>query len=86
MIGTKPVIRKILLEFLSLALQRPTHKRESEADPPWLFDTRVCGGWLTGEWERSSTLREALVSHEAWVARIRKLESGNKPPPPDALW
>ena len=60
--------------------------RESEADPPWLFDTRVCGGWLTGEWERSSTLREALVSHEAWVARIHKLESENKPPPPDALW
>ena len=60
--------------------------RKSEDDPPWLFDTRVCGGWMTGEWKRSSTLEEASALHQALVARIRAMESENKAPPPDAVW
>ena len=60
--------------------------RESEDDPPCLFDTRIDGGWLTGEWERSSTLEGAGVLHEAWVARVREMESENELPPPDAVW
>jgi|GEM_PF-2101249 len=60
--------------------------RESESEPPWLFDTRVYGGWLAGEWERSSTFEKASASHEAWVARVREMESNNEVPPPDAVF
>lgn len=60
--------------------------RELETDPPWLFDTRVYRGWLTGKWERSSTLEKAAASHETMVARVREMESNNELPPPDAVW
>lgn len=60
--------------------------KESESDPPWLFDTRVDGGWLNGKWERSSTLEKAGESHEALVAEVREMESQNEIPPPDAVW
>ena len=60
--------------------------RESDNDPPWLFDTRVYAGWLNGEWERSSTLEKASAAHEAWVARVHEMESDNETPPPDAVW
>ncbi len=57
--------------------------RASEADSHWLFDTRVMKGWLDGEWERCSTLDEALALHQALVGRVRRMEEENEIPPPD---
>jgi hypothetical protein len=54
-------------------------------DPPQVFETRVEGGWLDGQWERHSTLAAAKAGHEAWVARVREAEQ-NKPPPPGRVW
>ena len=60
--------------------------RASTADPPWLFDTRVKGGWLADEWERCSTLDEASELHEALVARVREMETQQGVPPSNAVW
>ncbi|MFH1748492.1 MAG: hypothetical protein ABIG44_15770 [Planctomycetota bacterium] len=57
----------------------------AKTDPPLLFETRVEGGYLDGQWERYKTLDEANVGHEAWVARVREAER-DKPPPPGFVW
>ena len=54
----------------------------SKSDSPMVFETRVKGGWLDGEWERFATLEAAKAGHEAWVARVHKEEEENELPPP----
>ncbi len=53
----------------------------SQDAPPALFETKIDGGWLNGEWERYPTLEEARAGHEAWVFRVSAAEE-NEPPPP----
>ncbi len=53
----------------------------SQSNPPLLFETRVQGGWLDGEWERFATLEEAKAGHEVWVARVGAAEEHELPPP-----
>ncbi|MFH0983606.1 MAG: hypothetical protein V2A79_18985 [Planctomycetota bacterium] len=57
----------------------------SQSDPPLLFETRVKGGWLDGEWERFATLAEAKAGHDLWVARVQAAEE-NELPPPGFVW
>lgn len=49
--------------------------------PPQLFETKVHGGWLDGEWARHTTVSEAKRAHEAWVARVHAAEENQLPPP-----
>jgi len=60
-----------------------TNLRASQAEPPWLFDTRVQGGWLSNEWQRSESFDAALAAHEAMVERVREAETKHNTPPPD---
>ncbi len=53
--------------------------------PPQLFETKVHGGWLDGEWERHATVGDAKAAHEAWVAKVQAAEE-NQPPPPGWQW
>ena len=54
----------------------------SKNDSPLVFETKVEGGWLDGEYQRYSELAEAKAGHEAWVARVRAEEEEHKLPPP----
>ncbi len=68
---------KVVTVFLGMDMS------PSGSELPWLFDTRVQGGWLCNEWERASTLDEALAGHEALIARVREAETQHDTPPPD---
>jgi len=58
----------------------------AQDDPPMLFETRVKGGWLDGEWERFASPAEAKRGHDAWVEKVRAAEEENELPPPGAAW
>jgi hypothetical protein len=58
----------------------------SKNDPPLLFETKVKGGWMDGQWERFATPAEARAGHDEWVARVRAAEDENELPPPGAAW
>ncbi len=68
---------KVVTVFLGMDLS------PSESAPPWLYDTTVQGGWLCNDWERVSTLDEALAGHESLIARVREEEALHDTPPPD---
>ena len=58
----------------------------AENAPPLLFETKVEGGWLSGQGDRFSTIEEAEAGHRAWVERVRASEDENELPPPGAGW
>jgi hypothetical protein len=54
--------------------------------PALLFETRVTGGELDGEWERYPTLDAAQAGHESWVRRLREAEAEDGLPAPGLSW
>jgi hypothetical protein len=70
----------VITRFLALEMTL------NQDEPAEVFETRVKGGWLDGEWRRYRTLDEARAGHERWVRRLRDAEAEGGLPPPGISW
>ena len=63
----KTTIGDVLVSTVFLGLDHSF----GEPGPPILFETMVFGGELDQRMERYSSLEDAMLGHERWVARVK---------------